>query len=82
MKFAHRKIKGLRRERHYSLAMTCRLLETRCNLKVSRTSLNHWENGRAMPTIVSLMAVCELYEVEPGYFFEAASKQTVCMRKR
>ncbi len=82
MKFAHRKIRSLRRERHHSLAMTCRLLYTRCNLRVSRTSLNHWENGRAMPAIASLMALCELYGVEPNYFFEPERKQTVRMEKR
>ncbi len=69
MEFLAGKLRQLRDERGYSLGELSRLLDRRCGLRASRTSLNQWENGRALPTIRSLMAVCELYRVEPGIFF-------------
>jgi len=67
----------LRKERHHSLTVACKLLALRCNLRVSRTALNQWENGHALPGIPDLIGLCELYGVDPGYFFEAAPEQTV-----
>jgi len=70
MKFRCDRIRELRKKHNHSLAMTCRLLESRCNFVARRSTLCGWEKGKATMSLKALMALCELYGVEPNYFFE------------
>jgi len=69
MKFNPEKIREFRLKNRHSLGTVVRLLRTRFNYKVSRSSVCNWERGRTMPGIKALIALCLLFEVEPNYFF-------------
>jgi transcriptional regulator with XRE-family HTH domain len=62
-------LKDLRKSRGYSLGMTSRLLQARIGYKVSRSAICHWERGDFKPSIDSLMALADLFEVEMNEFF-------------
>ena len=70
MEFQPQKLKNLRKTRGYSLGVVSRLLEARFGHKVSRSAICHWENGNFFPSISSLTALAELYEVDMNEFFD------------
>lgn len=70
MIFDTERIRQLRREKGYSLGQMARLLYVKTGLKVSRSSINLWENGKNLPSIKSLMALAEFYNKEIGIFFK------------
>jgi transcriptional regulator with XRE-family HTH domain len=69
MRFLPDVLKSLRKSKGYSLGMAVRLLEARVGYKVSRSAVCHWENGDFLPSLESLMAIAELYEVDMNKFF-------------
>jgi transcriptional regulator with XRE-family HTH domain len=69
MEFKPEKIRGLRQSKNHSLGTVVRLLSIRCNYKASRATVSYWERGKAQPPIKGLIAICQLYEVDPNYFF-------------
>jgi|GEM_PF-1214404 len=84
MEFLPDVLKGLRKSRGYSLGMAARLLEARVGYRVSRSAICHWENGSFLPSLASLMALAELYEVDMNKFFVKdenglSSLNTLCL---
>lgn len=70
MKFMPKKIRRLRLMHRHSLSTACRMLEVKCGYRTSRASFYSWENGKTLPGINALIALCNLYGVEPNYFFK------------
>jgi len=69
MKFRHERIRELRMRHGHSLGTMSRLLKVRCDFQISRSSISQWERGKVVPGIEALLSLCQLYGVEPNYFF-------------
>jgi transcriptional regulator with XRE-family HTH domain len=69
MEFKPERIKELRIKNGLSLGTMKRLMEARCNYKVSRATISSWERGLAEPGIKALIVLCKFFEVGPNYFF-------------
>jgi len=70
MKFLPNRLRELRLMHKHSLTTACRMLEVRCGYRAGRTSFYNWEKGKTLPKINALLAICELYGVEPAHFFD------------
>ncbi len=70
MEFRYDRIRELREKHNYSLSVAVRLLKSRAGFRLSRGGFSMWETGRMLPSLPGLMALSELYGVDPGYFFE------------
>jgi transcriptional regulator with XRE-family HTH domain len=63
------RLRNLRLQHGYSLEMTARILALRAKRRVSRSAISHWELGRSLPSIGSLLALGETFQVPLDYFF-------------
>ena len=63
------RLRNLRLQRGYSLEMTARLLALRAQRRVSRSAISHWELGRSLPSMGSLLALGEAFQAPLDYFF-------------
>jgi transcriptional regulator with XRE-family HTH domain len=70
MKFSRDVLRRLRKDRAYSLGALSRLLSTRCGYSVSRSAICQWEQGKTKPKISSLLALADVFQVEPWIFFD------------
>lgn len=68
-KFDPQRLRNIRNDRRYSLEMTARLLRMRQGHKVSRAAISHWERGVSGPSLDSLAALADLFNVPIDYFF-------------
>lgn len=50
-------------------------------IMVSRVTLSHWENGRSLPDIASLIALSELYDISLDELVKGDSKMTEKVKK-
>lgn len=63
MKFERQRIIDLREQNGLSLGDFARKLRT------SRAKVAGWEAGYTFPNMASLSAICQEFNVDPGYFF-------------
>ena len=70
MKFSKEVLVSLRQDRDYSLGILSRMLLCRCNLKISRSAISQWEQGKTCPKISSLLALAKVFQVDPAVFFQ------------
>ncbi|HUT52541.1 MAG TPA: helix-turn-helix transcriptional regulator [bacterium] len=71
--FDRYKLRNIRKLKGYSMEMTARMLELRSGRKITRSAICHWERGAARPSIESLLALSELFDVPLDYFFTRRS---------
>ena len=50
-------------------------------IMVSRVTVSHWENGKSLPDIVSLMSLSDLYSISLDELVKGDSKMTEKVRK-
>ena len=67
--FNRHKLRKLRLSKGYSLQMMARLITIRSDKKLSRSAISHWEQGKTQPSLESLLAVCELFNMPMESFF-------------
>jgi transcriptional regulator with XRE-family HTH domain len=67
--FARHKLRNIRNQKGFSLEMTARLMALQTKRKLTRAALSHWEQGRTQPSLASVCALAEVFDVEPDYFF-------------
>lgn len=68
--FNRNKIRNLRLSKGYSMERMARLLAKSSGKEISRSAISHWELGKTTPSLQSVLAVGELFEVPVDYFFD------------
>lgn len=64
------KVRSLRLSKGYSMERMARLLAKTSGTVVSRSAISHWELGKTVPSLTSILAIGELFEVPLDYFFD------------
>ena len=72
-RFEPERLVNMRHDRQYTLEMTARILTMRHDHKISRAAISQWEQGIALPSLNSLAALAELFNVPLDYFFTAST---------
>ncbi len=72
-RFDRHKMRNLRLSKGYSLGVMARLLRLKTGHAISRTAISNWETGKSRPSMESVLAISELYDVPVDYFFEPKS---------
>jgi transcriptional regulator with XRE-family HTH domain len=67
--FAGYKLRSIRLKKGYSLEMTTRLMAMLTDKKLTRAAAWNWEHGKVPPTLESVFALAEVFDVDPSYFF-------------
>ena len=67
--FDRNRLRNLRKIKGYSLEMTARLISLRFGISLSRSAISHWETGKSNPSLESLIAISDLFNVPLDYFF-------------
>ena len=68
-KFDREYLRNLRKERRYSMEILARLIGAQLGGSLTRSSICHWEKGGSLPSVESLLAMSEIFEVPMDYFF-------------
>ena len=76
------RLRILRKSKGYSLQVMARLLGLRMDRKLSRSAISHWERGVSCPSLESLVALSDLFDVPLDYFFVEQTNSLFAGKKK